>query len=77
MSAPRLGRLGSTAGQLLDLAAKADVLLDCFRPGTCERLGIGPEECAAVNPRLIFLRISGYGQSGPYANRPCFGRIAD
>ncbi|RDH78888.1 CoA transferase [Mycolicibacterium moriokaense] len=52
---------------LLDLAAKADVLLDCFRPGTCERLGIGPAECAAVNPRLIFARITGWGQSGPLA----------
>ena len=52
---------------LLDLAAKADVLLDCFRPGTCERLGIGPDECAAVNPRLIFARITGWGQDGPLA----------
>ena len=52
---------------LLDLAAKADVLLDCFRPGTCERLGIGPEECAAANPRLIFARITGWGQDGPLA----------
>ena len=52
---------------LLDLAAKADVLLDCFRPGTCERLGIGPKDCAAVNPRLIFARITGWGQDGPLA----------
>jgi alpha-methylacyl-CoA racemase len=52
---------------LLDLAAKADVLLDCFRPSTCERLGIGPEDCAAVNPRLIFARITGWGQDGPSA----------
>lgn len=52
---------------LLDLAAKADVLLDCFRPGTCERLGVGPDECAAVNPRLIFARITGWGQDGPLA----------
>ncbi|WP_375482129.1 CaiB/BaiF CoA transferase family protein [uncultured Mycobacterium sp.] len=52
---------------LLGLAAKADVLLDCFRPGTCERLGIGPDECAAVNPRLIFARITGWGQQGPLA----------
>jgi alpha-methylacyl-CoA racemase len=52
---------------LLALAAKADVLLDCFRPGTCERLGIGPDECAAVNPRLIFARITGWGQDGPLA----------
>jgi alpha-methylacyl-CoA racemase len=54
-------------GALLELAAKADVLLDCFRPGTCERLGIGPEDCAAVNPRLIFARITGWGQDGPLA----------
>jgi alpha-methylacyl-CoA racemase len=53
---------------LLDLVAKADVLLDGFRPGTCERLGIGPDECAAANPRLIFARITGWGQHGPLAN---------
>jgi alpha-methylacyl-CoA racemase len=52
---------------LLDLVAKADVLIDPFRPGTCERLGIGPDECAAVNPRLIFARITGWGQDGPLA----------
>lgn len=54
--------------QLLDLAATADVLLDCFRPGTCERLGIGPDDCTAVNPRLIFARITGWGQDGPRAS---------
>jgi alpha-methylacyl-CoA racemase len=53
---------------LLELVAKADVLLDCFRPGTCERLGIGPDDCAAVNPRLIFARITGWGQDGPLAS---------
>lgn len=52
---------------LLNLIAKADVLLDCFRPGTCERLGIGPDDCAAVNSRLIFARITGWGQDGPLA----------
>jgi alpha-methylacyl-CoA racemase len=52
---------------LLDLVSKADVLLDCFRPGTCERLGIGPDDCAAVNTRLIFARITGWGQDGPLA----------
>src|SRR5690242_19871963 len=52
---------------LLELAAKADVLLDCFRPGTCERLGVGPQDCAAINPRLIFARITGWGQDGPLA----------
>ncbi|MDP7705980.1 MULTISPECIES: CaiB/BaiF CoA-transferase family protein [unclassified Mycobacterium] len=54
-------------GVLLELAAKADVLLDCFRPGTCERLGVGPEECGAVNPRLVYARITGWGQDGPLA----------
>ena len=44
------------------------MLLDCFRPGTCERLGIGPDDCAAVNPRLIFARITGWGQDGPRAS---------
>src|SRR5690242_12261280 len=57
----------SDPAALLALAAKADVLLDCFRPGTCERLGIGPAECEAVNPRLIFARITGWGQDGPLA----------
>ena len=57
----------SEPGKLLDLAAKADVLLDGFRPGTCERLGIGPDECAAFNPRLIYARITGWGQDGPLA----------
>lgn len=52
---------------LLDLVAKADVLIDGFRPGTCERLGIGPRDCEAINPRLIFARITGWGQHGPLA----------
>ncbi|GAC1402440.1 MAG: fatty-acid-CoA racemase [Mycobacterium sp.] len=54
-------------GTLLDLVAQADVLLDGFRPGTCERLGIGPDDCLTVNPRLIFARITGWGQDGPLA----------
>ena len=53
--------------KLLELAAKADVLLDPFRPGTCERLGIGPDDCAAVNSRLIYARMTGWGQDGPMA----------
>ena len=52
---------------LLELVAKADVLIDGFRPGTCERLGIGPADCEAANPRLIFARITGWGQHGPLA----------
>jgi alpha-methylacyl-CoA racemase len=57
----------SEPGKLLDLVAKADVVIDGFRPGTCERLGIGPDECVAVNPRLIFARITGWVQDGPLA----------
>jgi alpha-methylacyl-CoA racemase len=54
---------------LLALVDKADVLLDPFRPGVCERIGIGPEECAKRNPRLIFARMTGWGQTGPMADR--------
>lgn len=52
---------------LLELVARADVLIDGFRPGTCERLGIGPQDCEDVNARLIFARITGWGQHGPLA----------
>ena len=53
---------------LLDLAASADALIEGFRPGVMERLGLGPEEFRARNPRLVFGRMTGWGQSGPYAN---------
>lgn len=62
---------------LKSLAAEADVLIENFRPGTVERWGIGPEELWAVNPKLTILRVSAFGQEGPYANRPGFARIAD
>lgn len=52
---------------VLDLVADADVLVEGFRPGVTERLGIGPDECAAVNPRLVYGRMTGYGQDGPLA----------
>ena len=52
---------------LLDLVEQADVLLEGFRPGVAERLGFGPEECAARNPRLVYGRMTGWGQDGPYA----------
>jgi alpha-methylacyl-CoA racemase len=52
---------------VLDLVADADVLLEGFRPGVTERLGIGPEACAEVNPRLVYGRMTGYGQDGPLA----------
>ncbi|WP_241248889.1 CaiB/BaiF CoA-transferase family protein [Rhodococcus sp. X156] len=50
---------------VLQLAAQADVLVEGFRPGVCERLGFGPEQCAERNPGLIFARLTGYGQDGP------------
>lgn len=52
---------------LLTLIERADVLIDPFRPGVCEKLGIGPEPCLARNPRLVFARMTGWGQDGPLA----------
>ena len=59
------------------LAADADVLIENFRPGAMEGWGLGPDALMALNPRLIVLRISGYGQSGPYRDKPGFGVIAE
>jgi alpha-methylacyl-CoA racemase len=52
---------------VLDLVAQADVLIEGFRPGVAERLGIGPDACQARNPRLVYGRMTGWGQQGPYA----------
>ena len=52
---------------VLDLVRRADVLLESYRPGVSERLGIGPEACHAVNERLVYARLSGFGQDGPWA----------
>ena len=54
---------------LLTLAESADILLEGFRPGVCERLGIGPDVCMERNPGLIYGRMTGWGQEGPWANR--------
>jgi len=62
---------------LRSLLARADVLLENFRPGTLERWGLGPEELAVELPRLIVVRVSGYGQDGPYAPRAGFGSIGE
>jgi len=59
------------------LATESDVLIENFRPGAMEDWGLGPDELQAINPRLIMLRISGYGQTGPYRNRPGFGVVAE
>jgi alpha-methylacyl-CoA racemase len=53
---------------VLDLVKSADALFEGFRPGVTERLGLGPAECHAVNPRLVYGRMTGWGQFGPYAN---------
>jgi crotonobetainyl-CoA:carnitine CoA-transferase CaiB-like acyl-CoA transferase len=59
------------------LAARADVLVESFRPGTLERWGLGPEALFADNPRLVIARVSGFGQTGPYAHRPGYAAIAE
>ncbi len=61
----------------LRLAARADVLVENFRPGQLERLGLAPALLHANNPRLVIARISGYGQDGPYRDRPAFGAIGE
>ena len=53
---------------LLRMVENADVIIDPFRPGVCEKLGIGPAECMARNPKLIFARMTGWGQEGPLAH---------
>lgn len=59
------------------LAAEADVLIENFRPGAMESWGLGPDTLMALNPGLIMLRISGYGQTGPYRDKPGFGVVAE
>jgi crotonobetainyl-CoA:carnitine CoA-transferase CaiB-like acyl-CoA transferase len=59
------------------LVRDADVLLENFRPGTLEKWGLGPEELQRINPALVIVRISGYGQTGPYRDRPGFGGVAE
>ena len=59
------------------LALDADVLIENFRPGAMELWGLGPDVLQALNPRLVMLRISGYGQTGPYRDRPGFGVVAE
>ncbi len=59
------------------LASDCDVLIENFRPGAMEGWGLGPDDLLALNPRLIMLRISGYGQTGPYRDKPGFGVVAE
>ncbi|MGQ9725104.1 MAG: CaiB/BaiF CoA transferase family protein [Tepidimonas sp.] len=71
--------LRSPAGQALvrRLAAEADVLIENFKPGTLEGWGLGWDTLHALNPRLVMLRLSGYGQTGPYAHKPGFGILGE
>ena len=62
---------------LRQLVDKADVLIENFRPGTMEKWGIGPADVKRTNPGLIYARISGYGQTGPYAPRPGFASVCE
>jgi formyl-CoA transferase len=62
---------------VLRLAAESDVVLENFRPGTLERWGLGPDALRGANPDLVVVRISGYGQTGPYRDRPGFGGVAE
>jgi len=59
------------------LVKQADVLIENFRPGAMEGWGLGPDELQTLNPQLIMLRISGYGQTGPYRDKPGFGVVAE
>jgi crotonobetainyl-CoA:carnitine CoA-transferase CaiB-like acyl-CoA transferase len=62
---------------LKKLAGKADLLIEGFRPGALEGWGLGPDALLAANPRLVVVRYSGFGQTGPYRDRPGFGTIAE
>ncbi|MDE2295321.1 MAG: CoA transferase [Gammaproteobacteria bacterium] len=71
--------LRQAAGQeiLKELIAKSDFLLENFRPGTMEKWGLDYATLASINPRLIMIRVSGYGQTGPYAHRAGFGAVGE
>jgi len=59
------------------LLTEADVFIENFRPGTLEKWGLDPQDLLAVNPKLVVVRVSGFGQTGPYSSRPGFGTIAE
>lgn len=71
--------LRQPAGQeiLRKLAAEADVLIENFRPGTMERWGLGYDELSKINPHLVMVRVSGFGQTGPYAERAGFASVCE
>ena len=71
--------LHSEEGRALirDLAAKVDILVENFKPGTLEKWGLGWEDLSKLNPRLVMVRISGFGQDGPYSRRPGYGVVCE
>ena len=62
---------------VLDLVGTCDIVVENFRPGTLERLGLGEDQLRRRSPELVLVRVSGYGQTGPYAGRPGFGAVAE
>lgn len=71
--------LGHPRGQDIfrQLVGQADILIENFRPGTMEKWGLGYEVLSQINPQLVMVRVSGYGQGGPYRDRPGYGTIAE
>jgi crotonobetainyl-CoA:carnitine CoA-transferase CaiB-like acyl-CoA transferase len=71
--------LQSPEGRALikQLAAKSDVLIENFKPGTMEKWGLGPEDLKPLRPELLYSRVSGYGQTGPYASKPGFASVCE
>ena len=70
-------RLPEAQAVVRDLVAKADILIENFRPGTMERWGLGYDALKAINPRLIMVRVTGFGQTGPYSSRAGYGSIGE
>src|ERR1700710_2111139 len=64
--------LRETAGRdiFLDLVERSDIVVENFRPGTLEKWGLGYDDLAKINPRLVMLRVTAYGQTGPYSHKP-------
>jgi formyl-CoA transferase len=70
-------RTAEGRGLARDLIAKADVVVENFRPGTMEKWGLGYDDLAAVNPGLVMTRVSGFGQTGPYSHRAGYALIGE
>src|SRR6187402_1665718 len=69
-------RKAEGAELFLQMVAQSDIVVENFMPGTLEKWGIGPAALKEANPNVILVRVSAYGQTGPYSNRPGFARIA-